>query len=234
MQDPFELIRLRQRELVFPQHEKIPPHRPQILYIGCIDARLDPIRDIGIPRGEALILRNIGALVPKGKYGEGEPVSHATFAGGEVPHNVSIGAALEFFLNYIPLREGGTKHVIVSGHTDCGGIRACQHGHFHASDHYLPTYLKGFDEAREKVNREAKLQGWDEVQILHALEEEAVRGSYANLLSYPAVTRALAENTLQLHGWVINTATHRITEMNPKTLQFEPIAQQQAGRGGRG
>lgn len=198
-------------------------HQPEMLYFGCIDARLDPIDDIGIEKGKALIFRNIGALVLKDEHAAGKLDRKSVLANGNIPQNASIGAALEFFLDHLPTEPGMVKHIVISGHTDCGGLKACQYGVCNPQDHYLLLYLESLKDVRAKVMEEAKAKGWDDVQILHALEKESVRQSMANLLTYPVVRQAIAEGRLEIHGWVIDTATQRISEMNPKTQEFEPM-----------
>ncbi len=217
-------IRRRQQALsgLMAGDTRPPKHEPELLYVGCIDARLDPIEDIGIEQGRALIFRNIAALVLKDGSGHAHIDTAAALASGEIPPNTSIGAALEFFLRHIPLEQGHIKHIIVSGHTDCGGIKACSLG-TGQHDHYLPLYLESLKGVRSRVIQEAKAHNWNEAETLQALEQESVRQSMSNLLTYPAVREAIEKNTLELHGWIINTATKRIAEMNPATLEFEPM-----------
>ncbi len=217
-------IRLQQALAVLPSHHTPPKHQPEMLYIGCVDARLDPIDDIGIDKGKALIFRNIGALVLK----DGHAGSGTISAGSEIPQNISVGAVLEFFLNHIPVERGKVKHIVVSGHTDCGGLKACQNEECGKHDHHLSHYLENLKDVRTRVRNEAKAKGWNDAQLLHALEEESVRQSMANLQGYPVVRKAMEEGAVEVHGWVIDTATQRILEMNPKTLEFEPMAARRA------
>ena len=231
--DIMNKIRLRQEHAIMPPRRNPSEHRPKMLYIGCVDARLDPIKDIGIGRGEALIFRNIGAIVLKDAFGENVSASPLHPDSSEIPSNTSIGAVLEFFLHHIPSEKGEVKHVVISGHTDCGGMKACLQGLQGGHDHYLPLYLESLDGVRKKVMDAAQENGWDNAQALHALEEESVRNSIKNLQTYPAVSKAIKEGKLAIHGWVINTATQRISEMNPETLQFEPMVQQQDIQHGR-
>lgn len=226
MTDLLENIRERQRRLASGEFssEAPPPHQPEMLYIGCIDARLDPIDDIGIPKGKALIFRNIAALV---REAPGSSVSMAidgneTLTSGEIAENVSVGSALEFFLNHVPAPSGGVKHIVVSGHTDCGGIRACLHDDC-THDTYLPRYLRALADVRDKIRRNKHFKSEDEK--LRALEEACVRRSISNLKSYAVVERALEAGTLQLHGWVIDTATQRIAEMDAQTGEFIALTQ---------
>src|SRR5262249_48777421 len=155
--------------------------------------------DIGIGKGKALIFRNIGALVLKHEA-----------AGNDMHHALSIGAGIEFFLHHIPSRGGG-KNIVISGHTDCGGLEAYWHGNCSPKDHYLPLYLENLKDVRERIRSKGKAEGWDDVRHLHALEEESVRQSMANLMTYPAVGEALQQHALEIHGWIINTATQRIS-----------------------
>ncbi|NBO17789.1 MAG: hypothetical protein EBV03_00900 [Proteobacteria bacterium] len=222
-EDILDHVRRHQELLAGRPRPQLPQHQPEMLYIGCVDARLDPIADIGIEKGKALILRNIAALVPKGHDSGTSMELHAAIASGEIPQNASIGAVLEFFLNHIPQKPGKIKHIVVSGHTDCGGLKTCQQGHFAESDHYLPQYLGTLKEVMAQVMLKAKSLLWGKDQELHGLEEESVRQSVANLRTYPAVREAMEKGTLQVHGWVIDTATQRVNELNADTQQFEPM-----------
>jgi carbonic anhydrase len=217
-------IRLHQaRTTMGPPKPILPKHEPEMLYIGCIDARLDPINDIGIEKGKALIFRNIGALVPKDQRKRGEKLNRDAILGSEIPASAGIGATLEFFLNHLPDKPGKVKHIVVGGHTDCGGLQACQHGVAGEYDYYLPLYLDALKDMRAAVMKEAEAKAWDSEEILRALEEGSVRQSMTNLLTYPAVCKAIEDGRLEIHGWVINTASQRIKEMNPKTWEFEPM-----------
>jgi carbonic anhydrase len=167
-----------------------------MLFIGCIDARLNISNDIGIPYGKALIYRNIAALV-SGTRGEDDP------------EHVGEAAALEFAVNVM-----GVKDIVVMGHTDCGGINACLHGA--PGMHHVMQYLAPLQDARSEVTA----QGGDMTALARKMEQAAVRQSVANLMTYDAVARAVAAGQLVLHGWVINTATKRISEMDRETGAF--------------
>lgn len=202
-----------------PVQPNLAEHRPEMLYIGCIDARLDPINDIGIPKGKALIFRNIAALVRRAAGSEacGGDVD---VSGGEIPESTSMGAALEFFINHLPAPEDGVKHIVVSGHTLCGGIRACLHNATKPEDKYLPTYLSALKDVRSEVL--AKHAGHSAEEQAHALEQGSVRMSIENLMTYEPVRQAVEAGKLQLHGWIIDTQTQKIFEMD-KQGNFLPI-----------
>lgn len=210
--------RIKAKQCTQPVLDLNPPrHRPEMLYIGCIDARLDPVADIGIPQGKALIYRNVAALVRPAQGQGGGLDGAAAIASGEIPESVSIGAALEFFLEHIEVPPSGVKHIVVSGHTDCGGIRACVRG---VAGDYLPRYLTALKDVRERVLADKALVTDD--QKCDALEEAAVRQSIDNLKSYETVKKALAAGKVELHGWVINTATQQILGMD-EDGRFQPL-----------
>ncbi len=197
-----------------------PIHRPCVLYIGCVDARLDPIVDIGIPKGSALIFRNIAARVVMDKRAADKMTAQDISPSGEIAESVSIGATLEFFLDHIPAGEDGKKMIVVAGHTDCGGLKAKLNNSATAQDHYLPRYLTCLDGVLEKTRAECK----DHANLLHAFTQQSVRQHVKNLYSYPSVQRALQAGMLSVQGWVINTATGGILQMNAETGEFKSIS----------
>jgi carbonic anhydrase len=168
----------------------VPEHEPEILLIGCIDARLDVFTDIGLPRGKALIVRNIAAVIA-GINDAGK--SRSTEA-----------AAIEFAIIGQKI-----KHIIVMGHTHCGGIKACVHGH------NLPEvqrYLAPLESTLDMVRN----QGGSLEEQARSMEEAAVSLSINNLQTYPIVQKALADGQISLHGWVIDIVTKRLKIMNDK------------------
>ncbi len=196
-----------------------PSHKPKMLLIGCIDARLDPVKDLGIAQGEALILRNIAASVPPYKAPDASVAPEAS----------SVAAAVEFFIHNFPApEEDGIKHIAVAGHTDCGGLKACCGGGIGAPYEHLPNYIHGLDDVRAAVMKKAAGQGWDQEELLHQIERESVRRSVENLMGYPAVAQAVAEGKLQLHGWVLDTGSKRIHMMDLESQEFKPMPPQAA------
>lgn len=199
--DIIERIRRLQHEMPLLKDLPTPVHQPEMLLIGCVDARLNPKNDIGIPDGKALIHRNIAALVRS----RPAPGDH---------EGSSVAASLEFAIHVMKV-----KHIVVMGHTDCGGIRAClEANHTHDTDH-IRKYLLPLAAVREEI----VTGGGDLAAQAQAMEEAAVRQSIKNLKGYDAVANALAEHRVALHGWIINTATKRIAEMNPVTGKFSPM-----------
>lgn len=176
-----------------------PEHRPEMLLIGCVDARLDPHADIGIPKGGALIYRNIAALVAGRDGGAGD--------------RLSVAAALEFAVNSMHVQK-----IVVMGHTACGGIRAFLQGD-NEDTHYIRDYLMPL----EQVRLEAVQKGETEDEQARDMEKAAVMFSLENLLTYDVVSEAVEAGKLRLHGWLLDTGNKLIWEMDAATGQFRPM-----------
>jgi len=237
--DIYQNILRWQRFKLRKQAEGPLPHRPRVLYIGCSDARLDPVTDIGIPQGEALIYRNIGGRVPAPPDLSTLDMDAAART-GQIPEAVSMGATLEFFLNHVEDPENGegrppqTKHIIVSAHTYCGGVATANRNGAKPKDQYLPYYLAAMlAPIREFVGG---LTGSHEEKD-RATEEESVRASMKHLRMYEVVREA--ENAVPprvvLHGWVLGTDERRdIRELDEVTNTFHPLVERGQGAGGVG
>lgn len=157
-----------------------PEHQPEMLLIGCVDARKDPIKDLGIPKGKALILRNIAALI------RGTSV--------KAEQRETEAAALEFAVKVMKV-----KHIAVMGHTDCGGIRAA------LTDIELPD-IKNYLSPLDAIKEEAKQSGKSLDEQARILEKEAVKLSVQNLKSYPYIQDAIDKGELEIHGWILDIA----------------------------
>jgi len=188
-----DLIRQKQSELEDVVATPM-PQSPEMLLIGCVDARKDPMADLGIPRGKALILRNVAALVHP-----------------EIEGRLTESAALAF-----AVREIKVKHLAVMGHTACGGIRAALKG---SPSYSLRDYLRPINDIKNEVCTHT-----DEIEAQAAiLECEAVKYSLRSLRSYDYIAAAEAAGELTLHGWVIDIATGIIHVWNETTDDFAPM-----------
>ncbi len=176
-------------------------HKPEMLLIGCVDARISP-EEIGIKKGSALIYRNIAALVAGKDAGMGD--------------RTSVAATLEFAINKMHV-----KKIAVMGHTHCGGINACVSG-----DHEGTAHIEEYLAPLKHVSDEIAAKGGSLDEQAREMEKEAVRESLKNLMSYEVVSDAVKAGKLELNGWVIDTGNKLLWEMDKETKEFSPMGAQ--------
>ncbi|MCW5667696.1 MAG: carbonic anhydrase [Piscinibacter sp.] len=145
---------------------------PTILFIGCSDSRLVPYLLTGTGPGDLFIVRNVGAFVP--------------------PHDGSAGyhgtaAAIEFAVLNL-----NVAHIVVCGHSHCGGIRALYEG-VPAQATNLAAWLE--------LGREAVLPVQVSPEALRRTEQRAVVLQLERLMAYPMVRAQVDAGRLALHGW---------------------------------
>ena len=80
---------------------------PKIMIIACSDSRVDPATILHSAPGEAFVVRNVANIVPPC---ENDAKHHGT------------SAALEFAVCFLKV-----EHIIIFGHSHCGGIQALLH-----------------------------------------------------------------------------------------------------------
>ena len=155
---------------------------PKAMMIACSDSRIDPSLKFGVSPGEMFIVRNVANLVPP--YG---------------PDNAYHGtsAALEFAVLALQV-----EHIIVMGHAKCGGIHALMN-HENRQDDFISSWMKIAEPARNFALAKTK----EPVAAQRICEQEAVKTSLANLMTFPWVTERVRAGKLELHGWYFDLET---------------------------
>lgn len=173
---------------------------PEVMIVSCCDSRVDPETIfLGLP-GEFFIVRNVANLVPPyetgGKY-----------------HGVS--AALEFATLNLRVR-----HIIVMGHSGCGGIRACldREAARQSEAQFITNWMTLLDDARARVV--AEHAGAPAGELCAALEREGTKASLANLRTFPCIQTLEGRGRLTLHAAHFEIATGTLAILNEGTGQF--------------
>ena len=151
---------------------------PHTLVIACSDSRVDPAAIFDAAPGELFVVRNVANLVPPAEEGGGL-------------HGVS--AALEFAVKVLQV-----KGVLVMGHGDCGGVKACANGLDGVPNTYLGPWLSTMEPARAEVADE--LGEAPLAAIADTLELVSIRHSLERLKQFPFVRQAIETRGLELHG----------------------------------
>jgi carbonic anhydrase len=176
---------------------------PEVMVVSCCDSRVDPETIFSAMPGELFVVRNVANLVPPyettGKF-----------------HGVS--AALEFAA--LNLR---VKHIIVIGHSRCGGIRSCleQDAARQTEAQFISNWMSMLDGASETVRRE--LSGRPISEIIAALEREGVKTSLANLRTFPCIQILEGRGRVALHGAHFDIATGALSVLNEGTGSFVDV-----------
>ena len=153
---------------------------PDAMFIGCSDSRVVSELLTGARPGALFVARVVANIVPP--YGTGQN---------------AVGAAVEYAVLHLKVKD-----LIVCGHTDCGGINALDHPVDMAAEPAIASWIEFARPAQSRVDA----QGLTGEARHQSIVEENVLLQLENLKTYDAVRRALAEERLELHGWVYDLA----------------------------
>jgi carbonic anhydrase len=168
--------------------------QPKVFVIACCDSRVDPAIITGCRPGDMFCARNIANLVPPADIDDA---------------HVSTRAALEYAVLALKV-----KHVIVWGHSQCGGIRACLEPS--NSTDTLPSvhsWIKMVQPVKERIVKQYRELSCDEQA--HLLEKESLKTSLKNLYSFSWINERVQKNELSLHAWYFNFNTACIQAYQP-------------------
>ena len=164
---------------------------PTALVIACCDARVQPQTIFDAEPGELFVIRNVANLVPpfeeSGRY-------HGT------------SAAIEYAVLHLKV-----PHVIVLGHSHCGGIAAYRENrHKEAAENgFISEWMSILDAAEELP--ETTAAGADDQR---KMEIAGIRLSLANLRSFRPLSERAAEGCLSLHGAHYDIATGTLSVLD--------------------
>lgn len=162
-------------------HQQIPAY----LWIGCADSRVPATEICGLDPGEMFVHRNVANLVH--------------------PADMNCLSVLQFAIEYLKV-----KHVIVTGHYGCGGVRAAmQPEQLGLIDHWLRPIRETYEN-----NKQDLLAIVDEYKRFNALCEMNVRVQVQNLAKNTIVQNAWARGQeLSLHGWVYGVSNGLVRDL---------------------
>lgn len=149
---------------------------PDALFIACSDSRVVPNTFASTNPGDLFVVRNMANLVPPYDL-QGES---------------SEGAAIEFAVNTLKVR-----HIIVCGHSECGGIQKIFETPEDQSEKVGSWLRHGTQSSKQKHQVE-----FPQTLAPHnCLSQANVLQQLEHLKTYPFVQQKLEAGTLGLHGW---------------------------------
>ena len=177
---------------------------PRAMVISCCDSRVHVTSIFGADQGEFFIHRNIANLVPPfnpdGEY-------HGT------------SAAVEYAVTALKV-----AHVIVLGHSSCGGIQGCHamcSGHapeLEKKSSFIGRWMDILRPGYERVKGIA-----DPAEQIQALEKQAVLISMENLMTFPFVREAVEAEEMTLHGLWTDIGEGGLSQYDASTGAFHQL-----------
>ncbi len=170
---------------------------PKVVLITCSDSRVVPELILSADPGEMFVLRNVANIVPPFGLGEAGP-----------------GAAAEYAVLHL-----GVEHLLVLGHTDCGGLKALDYPPDALREYHVARWIENARPAQTMV----QAGGLPAEERPLATVRENVLLQLEHLRSYDAVRDAERRGTLALHGWVYHLENGALERFDPTTRTWQEL-----------
>lgn len=172
---------------------------PRWLFITCSDSRIVPDLILGTGPGDLFISRNAGNVIP--------------VTGNEIDGTT---ATIEYAVEVLKV-----KHAIVCGHSDCGAMKAALN---RQGLENLPKASRWLRHVEAAFTHRQPLNPADgEHAELAALIRGNVVAQLMNLKAQPAVAKAIAHDTLTVHGWFYDILTGHVERYDEQQRRFVPL-----------
>ncbi|CAK4106637.1 unnamed protein product [Aphanomyces euteiches] len=170
---------------------------PEILWIGCSDARVPPNQILNLKPGEVFVHMNLANVV--------------------VHSDMNCLSVIEYAVVHLKV-----KHIVVCGHYGCSGIKAALScTEFGVVDNWIRNIKDVY------IEQKKKFQALDEEVVLDLLTEENVAKSVYNVCHTRIVQNAWKNGQdVSVHGWCYSIADGIIRDLNiciANESQVEPI-----------
>ena len=169
--------------------------KPKVMFIACSDSRVDPALILQCDPGDLFVVRNVANIVPP--Y-EKDDTHHGT------------SAALEYAVCHLEV-----KHLILLGHSQCGGIKALLSSESIGQDDFISNWVKvisGHDCIVDHKNCDPD----DYAKI-------ALQQSRRNCMDFPWIKKKVERNELQLHLWYFDINDGKIFTYSDESKKFVPL-----------
>jgi carbonic anhydrase len=151
-------------------------HKPKFLWIGCADSRVPADQLTGVMPGEVFVHRNIANQI--------------------INTDMNLMCVLQYAIDVLRV-----EHIIVCGHSRCGGIEAVMRGTTPGVlDHWLESVRRLVE-----AHPEADVDDIAQLNVRHGVEALA-----HNVLVRRAWSRG---RRLFLHGWFYSIANGRLQDL---------------------
>ncbi|EGP88969.1 unnamed protein product [Zymoseptoria tritici ST99CH_1A5] len=157
---------------------------PPILWLGCADSRVPETVILGCKPGDVFTHRNIANIIN--------------------PTDVSLLSIVQFAVFHLKV-----KHIVVCGHTSCGGVKASL---ANTKLDILDIWLQPLRALRERYSDELEALP-DETARSTFLAQRNVYHGLENLKRMPTVIDAMRERGVEVHGVLYHLDTGLLEEV---------------------
>lgn len=160
--------------------------RPDYLWIGCSDSRVPANEIVGLKSGELFVHRNIANVVP--------------------PGDLNCHSVIQYAVEVL-----GVRHIIVTGHYGCGGIKAAMEARDYGKiEDWLANIRRIYEAHREEITSLA-----DGSAQADRLCELNVIAQVRNVAKTEVVRSAWKSGReLEIHGWIYALADGILHDLN--------------------
>jgi carbonic anhydrase len=154
---------------------------PKVLWVGCSDSRVVPEFTVNANAGDLFVTRNIANIIPP----------------ADADDNCT-SSVLEYAVQHL-----NVEHIIICGHTDCGGINALIEG--------TPEGTKIHDWLNHAcpVNENKKKTESDSLELETIKENILFQAN--NLLTFDYISIKKNNNEIKIHKWLYDIHTGKIS-----------------------
>ncbi len=159
--------------------------KPKYLWIGCSDSRVPANEIVGMDPGELFVHRNVANIVP-----------HS---------DANCLAVIQYAVEVL-----GVEHIVVTGHYNCGGIRAAlgetDHGQIDNWLAYIKDVLKDhYEEISALPTEDEQVDRLCELNVIHQVR---------NVAKTSIIQNAWRQGkSITVHGWVYGLSDGLLRDM---------------------
>ena len=166
---------------------------PKVLWVGCSDSRVIPEFTVNADAGDLFVIRNIANIIPPKDADE-----------------TCTSSVLEYAVLHL-----NVEHIVICGHTGCGGINALIDGTL--EDSKIHDWLKYANPAKET----AKSSGRDSLELETIKENIFLQAK--NLMTFDYIEEKHIKNEIKIHKWLYNMHSGKISFYNDFDNDWLPL-----------
>jgi len=176
--------------------------KPKVLVIGCNNSWGESGSNARCAPGELLVARKAANPI--------QPCEQDS-------RHREVFTALKYAVSSLEV-----EHIIILGHSGCGGIGALMHGITNGRPaEFVALWVKTADRAGKKGKK--SISGKAPDKHCRSCEQTAIAASLENLLSFPWIAERVESGSLLLHGWYFDIIVGRLFSYDSRSASFAPL-----------